>query len=47
MSERLIRVDTAGAVASIAKANRVSYSRTNYAASVTLLNGVTYFWSAS
>jgi len=47
MSATLIRVEAPEYVVAIARANHVSYSRTDYAASVTLLSGVTYFWSAS
>lgn len=46
MSERLIRVDSPDAVQLIAQANRVSYSRNPWAASVTL-DSVCYFWSAA
>lgn len=46
MSATLIRCESPAQVVSIAQANRVSYSRTEYAASVTLSGSVTYFWSA-
>lgn len=46
MSRNLFRVDSPEAVVTIAQANRVRYSRTDYAASVTL-DGVAYYWSAA
>lgn len=47
MSATLIRVDSPQAVTAIAQANHVSYSHSDYAASVTLAGSVTYFWSAA
>jgi hypothetical protein len=47
MSRELIRVDSPDAVVSIAQANGERYSRSPWAATVTLGNGVTYFWSAA
>lgn len=47
MSTVLERVESAEIVVRIAQANRVSYSHTDYAASVTLDNSVTYWWAAA
>lgn len=45
MSATLIRCESPAQVVTIAQANRVSYTRTTHAASVTL-PGVVYFWAA-
>jgi hypothetical protein len=46
VSTNLVRVDSPDVVVTIAQANRARYSRSPWAASVTL-DEVTYFWSAA